>query len=175
VLGGGGSTRSRKGSRISDTKQLTKIKMMTSCTPPSPFREFDSIRPELGFSYKYSYVLDRSRITSPSVCRRDRFCLFVLERPCSVSQESPLSLLKFGSPTLESSLSPLLGGLIFSDTEAPTSMKQAPLLQSKNDRPLYKVTFCNFFQTVHPGRPFTPVREGSKNVFPSAAFISHLG
>jgi len=54
-----------------------------------------------------------------------RFCLFVLERPCSASQESLLSLLKSGSPSLKSSLSPLLDGSTFSDTEAPTSIKQS--------------------------------------------------
>lgn len=55
-----------------------------------------------------------------------RLCLFVLEWPCSSLQESPLSLLKAGSPSLESSSSPLLDGSTFSNTEAPTPMKQAP-------------------------------------------------
>jgi hypothetical protein len=61
-----------------------------------------------------------------SASRADhRFCLFVLEQLCSASQESPLSLLKSGSPSLESSSSLLLNSSTFSDTEAPTSMKQS--------------------------------------------------
>jgi hypothetical protein len=55
-----------------------------------------------------------------------RLCLFVFKRPCSSLQESLLSLLKVGSPSLESSSSPLLDGSTFSNAGALTPMKQAP-------------------------------------------------
>jgi hypothetical protein len=62
-----------------------------------------------------------------------RLCLPVLERTCSALLESPLSLLKYGSPSLESSSSSLLDGLTVSDAGAPTSTKQLapPLVQER--------------------------------------------
>ena len=34
--------------------------------------------------------------------------------------------------------------------------------------------FLNFCRTAHPDGPFTPAREGGKDVFPRTAFIPHL-
>jgi hypothetical protein len=64
-----------------------------------------------------------------------------VHRPCLASLESPLSLLKSGTPSLKSSSSPLIDGSTSAVGGAPTSMKQWLLLQFKNDRPLYGIAF----------------------------------
>jgi hypothetical protein len=69
-----------------------------------------------------------------------------LERPCSASLESLLSLLKSGFPSLESSSSPLLEGSTFSDTGAPTSMKQYCLLQFQKRLAPVRGRFLNFVE-----------------------------
>jgi hypothetical protein len=108
-----------------------------------------------------------------------RLCLLVLERPCSASLESPLSLLKSGSPSLESLLSSLLDGSIVSVAGAPMSTKQLapPPVQERSSHlhivgsPYYFFELC---RTAHPDGSYAPVREGSTNIFPKTAIVPHL-
>jgi len=101
-----------------------------------------------------------------------RLRLFVLERPCSASLESPLSLLKSGSLLHESSLSLLLDGSTFSDTRANVNKAIGPSSSLRIIGPCTGSLF-EFCQTAHPNSPFTPAREGSSDIFPRTAFVPH--
>jgi hypothetical protein len=57
-------------------------------------------------------------------------------------------------------------GILVNDAIGPSS-------SSRTTGPCTRSLF-EFCRTAHPDGPFTPAREGSKDVFPRAAFVPHL-
>ena len=94
----------------------------------------------------------------------------------TLSLESLLSLLKSRSLSLTSSSS-LLDDSTLSDIIAlALTKKLASSLRMTGPSIYYKIAVLLFelYRTAHPDGPFTPVKEGNKDVFPRTVFVPYL-